>query len=283
MSRSAKEQNILLASLSQKDLEPNPFVIFDDWLDAIESDIQKQDKQTILLTLDEFEELEKCFSAGHLDPNAILGMLRHMVQHRRSFKLLLAGSHTLNEFKHFATHLNNTQTVHLGYLSENEAIQLIQTPVRDFPLIYSIEACRHVLWITNCHPYLIQLLCSEIIDLKNSQATSTRTQVTIHDIENAIPQVLSVGSPFFIDIETSQIATTHIDILRWVARQGPHVNIEFSEFVRRWNDTEGLRQILKHSVTGGILLQEAGAYKFQVEAIRRWFAGQFTVTDIARP
>ncbi|MEQ9624931.1 MAG: hypothetical protein RLO37_23710 [Coleofasciculus chthonoplastes F1-TOW-03] len=47
-----------------------------------------------------------------------------MIQHRPRFKVLLAGSHTIEEFQRWASYLINVQVVPISYLNEPEARQL---------------------------------------------------------------------------------------------------------------------------------------------------------------
>ncbi|MEQ9624932.1 MAG: hypothetical protein RLO37_23715 [Coleofasciculus chthonoplastes F1-TOW-03] len=52
---------------------------------------------------------------------------------------------------------------------------------------------------------MVQLLCSEIVALKNEQEVSIRRLATVVDVEAAIPEALSSGSFFFADIERNQV------------------------------------------------------------------------------
>jgi AAA+ ATPase superfamily predicted ATPase len=95
-------------------------------------------------------------------------MLRNLIQHRPKFKVLIAGSHTIQEYQRWASYLINVQVVHISYLKEHEARQLIEHPVKDFTLRYEPNAVERVLQLTRCHPFLVQLLCAEIVALKTS-------------------------------------------------------------------------------------------------------------------
>ena len=62
-----------------------------------------QARTIILLALDEFEALDEAISTKRLGEQAVLGTLRHIVQHCSHFKLLLAGSHTLTKFRRWSS------------------------------------------------------------------------------------------------------------------------------------------------------------------------------------
>ncbi len=81
------------------------------------------------------------------------------MQHRPRFKVLLAGSHTLDELRHWAGYLINMQVIKISYLEEKDALELIERPVRGFNLRYEPAASRRILELTHCHPHLVQLLC----------------------------------------------------------------------------------------------------------------------------
>jgi hypothetical protein len=224
-----------------------------------------------LLALDEFEALNEALVAGKFDERAILGTLRHIVQHRPRFKLLLAGSHTLDEFQRWSSYLINAQTIHLSYLVESEAIRLIERPIPDFTLSYTPEARQRVLTLTRGHPYLIQLLCSEIVTFKNGQPPELRRQATVSDVEATVPQTLTLGSQFFADIERNQVNDSARHLLYCLAgsRQGmknlPQLEHEFGGRM----DVPATLQLL---VRRELLEPDGRGYRFQVELVRRWFA-----------
>lgn len=200
MTNSAQRQNAFaLPSLDRVTLQDDPFTGFDEWLDKVE---QKLEQNTALLALDEFEALDDAIRKGRFDEQDALGMLRHLIQHRPRFKVMLAGSHTIEEFQRWASYLINVQVVHISYLKEPEARQLIERPVSDFTLRYEPDAVDRALQLTRCHPFLIQLLCGEIVALKNEQDPSIRRLATLADVEAAIPAALSVGSFFLPTFKT---------------------------------------------------------------------------------
>ncbi|MEH2418060.1 hypothetical protein [Nostoc sp.] len=87
-------------------------------------------------------------------------------------------------------------------------------------LRYEPNAVERVLQLTHCHPFLVQLLCAEIIVLKNEQDPSIRRLATLADVEAAIPEALQSGGFFFADIQNNQVDATGQAILRFIAAQG---------------------------------------------------------------
>ncbi|MGF1935843.1 MAG: AAA family ATPase [Nostoc sp. ChiQUE02] len=265
MEKSAKKQGVILPSLAREVLKSDPFTYFYEWLDKVE---QALEQNTALLALDEFEVLDNAIAKGRFYEQDVLGMLRHLIQHRPRFKVLLAGSHPIAEYQCWASYLINVQVVHISYLKETEARQLIERPVKDFTLRYEPNAVERVLQLTRCHPFLVQLLCAEIIVLKNEQDPSIRRLATFADVEAGIPEALKSGSFFFADIQNNQVDATGQAILRFIAAQGEGAMVSRQTLSQQFSDA---------NITLNLLLQRElieeidDGYGFQVELIRRWF------------
>jgi hypothetical protein len=267
MITSAKKEAVTLPPLTRETLANDPFTCFDEWLDKVEEVLEQN---TALLMLDEFEVLDSAITKGRFDEQDVLGMLRHLIQHRPRFKLMLAGSHTIEEYQRWASYLINVQVLHISYLKVEEARKLIEHPVKDFTLRYEPDAIERILQITRCHPFLVQLLCSEIVAYKNEQDPSVRRLATLEDVEAGMTEALSTGSFFFADIQNNQVDAVGLNILRLIAAQGEEAivskNIIFQQLA---NVSESAcKQLLQRE-----LIEEVGdGYRFQVELIRRWFA-----------
>jgi len=266
MITSAKRQSALtLPSLTREELEKDAFTSFDEWLDKVEQALQDN---TALLSLDEFEVLDGAITKGRFDEEDVLGMLRNLIQHRPKFKVLIAGSHTIQEYQRWASYLINVQVVHISYLKEDEARQLIEHPVKDFTLRYEPDAVKRVLQLTRCHPFLVQLLCAEIVALKNEQNPSVRRLANLTDVEAGIPGAFSSGVLFFADIQNNQVDAAGLAILRFIAAQGEGAIVTrktLSQFPDVGESTLNLllqRELIEEVEEG---------YGFQVELIRQWF------------
>ncbi|BAY25336.1 hypothetical protein NIES2100_51420 [Calothrix sp. NIES-2100] len=265
MVKSSEKQGVTLPSLTRDTLTADPFTSFDEWLDTVE---QVLEQNTALLMLDEFEVLDSAITKGRFDEQDILGMLRHLIQHRPRFKVLLAGSHTIAEYQRWASYLINVQVVHISYLKEAEARQLIERPVKDFTLRYEPDAVERVLQLTRCHPFLIQLLCAEIIVLKNEQDPSMRRLATLADVEAAIPEAFKSGGFFFADIENNQVDDNGRAILRFIAAQGESAIALHQTISQQFPHAATTRKLLLQRE----LIEEVDkGDRFQVELIRRWF------------
>jgi hypothetical protein len=262
-----RQRDLSLPPLTHEALTADPFTCFDEWLDRVEGALGQR---TALLTLDEFEALDRALVKGRFDEEAILGTLRHLIQHRPRFKVLLAGSHTLDELQRWAGYLINLQTIRISYLKEDEARQLVERPVRDFALRYEPDASQRVLELTRGHPFLVQLLCAEIVSLKNEQPPAIRRLARLADVETAVPRALSHGSFFFADIQQNQVDAAGLAALDFLAAQGKGVVISRKALARRFPDGSGgaLDLLLRRELIEPV---EEG-YRVQVELVQRWFA-----------
>ncbi len=257
--------------LEREALNEHPFDAFDAWLDQVESALEEH---TLLIALDEFVTLEEARSRGHLSDAAVftfLSMLRHIIQHRQRFRLLLAGSHSLDELNRWASYLINVQIVHLGFLSSSEAQRLIEKPVEEFSLRYSEAAAQRVLEVTHAHPALVQLLCSEIVELKNTQPIEKRRLAALGDVEDAIPQALMTGAFFFNDIAYNQIEEAALDVLHFIAKAGEEGCVRQTALQEKFSEglLHHLKQLKRRELIENCGSNEHPAYRIQVEMIRR--------------
>ena len=272
MVRSADElRGIRLPFQPRATFAADPLTAFDEWLDEVERAALAGGIEMVLLMLDEFEALDAALVDGRLSEAAVLGSLRHLIQHRPRFKVLLAGSHPLQEFERWASYFINAQVIHIGYLREDEARQLVEYPVKEFALAYEPAASRRVLALTQCHPFLLQLLCGEVVALKNEQAPDVRRLASVEDVETAARSALEVGSMFFADIQWNQVGARERELLRALAAVGEGVYATAAELSPDRPSEEtgaGLARLEQR----GVIERTADNYRFRVELIRRWFA-----------
>lgn len=274
MMRSAKQQRgMTLPAVDSATIEQRPFSYFNEWLDEVEDGLTHEQDSVALLALDEFEALEQGVTKGRFDEQDLFSLLRHIIQHRPRFKVMLAGSHTLEEFQRWASYLINVQVIKIDYLAEAEARQLIEQPVTEFALRYEPVAVERVLQLTRGHPAMVQLLCYEIITLKNEQPTSQRRLVTLADVTAAIAAALDSGSFFFADVAHNQVEEAGRIILNFIASRGEAAVVDQAALTEvRLPDGHQLGATLATLVNRDLLERVELGYRFQVELIRRWFA-----------
>jgi hypothetical protein len=120
------------------------------------------------------------------------------------------------------------------------------------------------------NPFLVQLLCAEIVALKNEQQPSLCRLASLMDVEAAVPEVLSSGSLFFADIQRNQVDAAGLMLLRFLAARGEGATIDRETLALRVGSY--MRATLDLLVRRELIEAVEGGYRFQVELIRRWFA-----------
>ncbi len=207
-----KSRNLTLNPPSQEDLRADPFFTLQEWFIDLEERIPGK---KFLLCLDEYELLEKVVTATN--SRASLNFLRHIIQHRPAWILLFSGSHTLDEIaEYWSDYLISTRYVRITFLEKPEAVELITHPTPDFPDIYLPEAVERIIYWTNCQPYLVQLLCSELVDYLNRKYPQNNLQVkaTAQDINNIIPKALEVGRAYFNEFWDNSLNAPEREFIR---------------------------------------------------------------------
>jgi hypothetical protein len=274
-----KQRGLALPPLPQEVLAGDPFTSFDEWLERVEAALGER---TALLSFDELEALDQALAAGRFNQDAVLGMLRHLIQHRPRFKILLATSRSLEELERWSSYLINVQVVQVGYLKDAEARRLIERPVKNPGLRYEPAATEEVLGLTRGHPFLVQLLCAELVELKNEQDAAVRRLATVADVREAVAPAIAHGSFFFADIERNQVDAAGLAVLRRLAARGPGQGASLAELRAECPTDPDLLATLSPLRRRDLIedredLEGDGdglRYRFQVELIRRYFAGR---------
>lgn len=239
------------------------------WIDKVESILASRNLY-LLTMMDEFEALESSFRDPQLKAQDFLGLSRFVIQHRPHLKTMFVGSHSLDEIGMWSTFLFNAQVVKMGRLAHAEALQLIENPVKNFSLRYEPDASQRIVTLTDGHPHLVQSICFELVMLKNEQPPGQRFLVTQSDVEEAAKRSLSSISFFFADIRNAQINPETTAILDYLADKGEGGTATYDEWSVRF--PRNLDDHLALAMKRDLIEPVDGAYKFQVEMIRRWFA-----------
>ncbi|BAZ32889.1 hypothetical protein NIES4074_53960 [Cylindrospermum sp. NIES-4074] len=185
-------------------LAKDPFPALQTWLGEIE---RRNPGKQFLLCLDEFERLSEVVEATN--SRVPLNFLRNLLQHQQKWTLLFSGSHQLSELPaYWNDYLINTRALRMTYLEESEARELILQPVEEFPKIYESSAVDAIIQLTRCQPFLVQLVCYELVELLNRDIRGNRraansAKATAQDVENVIPTVLERGDQYFRELWTS--------------------------------------------------------------------------------
>jgi len=216
----ARRRGVVLPDLTRRMLETDPYPAFGRWLDSAEKALGER---RLLLCLDEYEALEAGIAAGRYDERLLMA-LRHIVQHRHRVDVLLSGSRHLDELPpRWASHLVNTLTLPISFLEEPDARELIVAPVPDFPDIYRPATVEAILSLSHCQPYLIQLLCSLLVERMNkARRMPPDSWVEPADVEAVVPLAFERGEGYFSDLWRKESGgDTAQKLLEGMAETGP--------------------------------------------------------------
>jgi hypothetical protein len=150
----------------------------------------------LLLLLDEFEELESSARRGTLDA-AVFPFLRHLIQHAENLSVIFCGTHRLEELAsdYWNVLFNISLYRHIGLLTRDEAMRLIQEPVAAGGMQYDDLALDKIWRVSAGHPYFLQLVCHNLVNLHNRVR---RSYVTVGDVNASLEEILTTGEAHFV-------------------------------------------------------------------------------------
>jgi hypothetical protein len=245
-----RARNLTLPHPDAYALRRDPIAALQRWMRQLERVVEGR---TLLLCLDEFERLDEIVQAT--GSRAPLNLLRYLMEHRLQWQLLFSGAHTPEELAdYWSDYLINTRTLHISYLDERDARGLIRHPTEDFPDIYRPETVDRIVELTRCQPFLVQLVCYELVEHLNAEE---RWEATLDDVEAVVPVIFERGGQYFgwlWDTASSE----EREVLRTLARGEQPV--------------EASSTVLRSLVRREILERENATYRFQVPLIRRYVA-----------
>lgn len=246
-------RNLLLPAPALADFQLDPFVALGDWLTQVE---RAASKRNFLLCLDEFQRLDEIVAAT--GSRAVLNFLRDLLEHRRRWRLLLAGSTSAEEMAaYWSDALINSRWLRISYLQPVEARELIERPVPGFEehMRYEPAAVDAILRLTRGQPYLVQLLCYDLVDRLNRDH---RRQVDEADVDAVLASALEHGSGYFQEIWDSATPAEQAILLRVAVGSPP----------------DGDGQSLARLVRREVLELSDGGYRFQAPLVHLWFQRQ---------
>lgn len=263
-----QNRGIRFPAMDLSEFQKSPFLALNDWMDHVEDQLSAR-KVIGLWTVDEFEVLYD-WLLQHSDIAAdFLNQIRSFLQHRTRLKLLLAVSHTFDELMPLSSFMINVQVVKIGYLTEREVNQLVESPIRNFELSYEPETLQQIYQLTHGHPHLVQLLCYELVNYKNEQNQNIRLNVTSDEIEQAAQRALVSGGFFFGDIAYQQVQPKGREALCYLAsRSTPEHPLPEEDWRRAC--PENFEQHLATFLRRDLVENTPAGYRFQVEMVRRW-------------
>lgn len=189
----------LLEDASRKN-EAAPYRIFDQWLKEMQQILKHQDR-VLLLAFDEFEMLREAEQAKYLNVKLLLDWFRSSIQNYSQLAFLFSGVQTPGDMgPEWVSRFVNVQTLKVSFLSKSEAIRLVTKPTPLYPSeqLFGSGVVDEIIRVTGCHPFLVQAICSALIDNLNSDS---KGHAELSDIALAVERVLeNWGDTYFRDL-----------------------------------------------------------------------------------
>jgi hypothetical protein len=131
-------------------------------------------------------------------------------------------------------------------------------PQVDYPLTYDDAAVQHILENTLGHPYLIQLVCSCVVEQANAQGT---LQVSYELVEAAEALAFERGEPYFRNVWDEMAGPDGQALLRQAAQAG---RLALDAL------TPAVRPALERMLRLRVLRKTAAGYEVESPLVRRW-------------
>ena len=150
------------------------YAIFDRWLKGVES-VLEEEGRTLLLAFDEFEKLDEVGERGILDLSLFLDWCRQIIQFHPRVVLLFSGVHQFSDMGaktglNWSNYFVNVQALKVSFLERDEARRLIISPRPDYEgKQFFGEVVEQIIQQTHSHPFLVQALCSQLVDTLNAE------------------------------------------------------------------------------------------------------------------
>ena len=234
----------------------------------------RQNKQ-LIVTVDEFEYIEQGIKEKRLKPD-VLVYFRGIIQTHSWFVMAFAGLHTFEEMCHdyFQPFFGSVDLQHVSFLTHKAATQLITNPASDFPLDYDKDAVEEIIQLTGKQPYLIQLICENLVSRFNRQTFEEgkprEKRLTLHDVHAIInnPELFRKGNAYFTGV-WQQGDEHQFKVLQVLA---PHEEgltpIQLMEKTELSSEMfQNAIKILKNHDT---VQEKEGKIFYTVELMRRW-------------
>lgn len=266
----------LMEPAEERFINHNPYTAFDRFLKRVD---QVRDNYRFIVTVDEFELLEKLIADNKLEPR-LLDFWRGLIQTYPWFVMAFAGLHTLQEMTHDYWHplFGSVLGIPVSFLSDKAAWRLITQPTFEFPLDYDQDAVEHILTLTNGQPYLIQLIGHGLVTRFNHQTFEAgierERRFHVEDVKAVInaPEFYRDGDAYFTGVWRQAAFSDppgQTAVLKALAPSEAGLTID--EITQQTDlVVKAVGAALKTLKRHDVVKEQNGFWSFTVELMRRW-------------
>jgi AAA+ ATPase superfamily predicted ATPase len=270
-SRQADEKRrIALPPVEFDDFERRGSHAFYEWLDQTQKELGDR---LLLLTLDEFEKIEKAIREGQLN-ETVLSELRHLIQHRsRWLVFLFAGVRTLDDMgPNWHSHFISVRPIRVSYLDEQAARKLILLPAETHPIQYDEQAVDLILEATHAQPFLVQAVCFDLIKYLNSRERRLARpfgRVTAADAQEAVYQAVRSAFIYFQNLWGTCDDRERL-VLAGLAHRDEWVLVDDSLRQDLGEELRTIHQTLERLKQRELVEKKGHEWRLQVPMMRQW-------------
>ena len=242
----------------------------------------------LLLLMDEFGALETAVRLG-LD-RSIFGYMRSLFQHSDiKFVLVVAETSakaTLSE--QWQGIFNISLHKRIGLLTREATTDLVTLPVKDYNLLYDSLSLDQIYRTTGGHPYLVQSLCFNLVEVHNQAHMS---YMTINEVSSALNKVLEQRDMYLRSLwhewdshqqivlflltrlSDKQILSADLDTI--VSEAGDiHLRLQ------RQEASSAIGALVAEEIVDSILVSDRRKYSFRIGLIRQWINQNISLEDL---
>ncbi|MGK7901121.1 MAG: hypothetical protein AB4352_06850 [Hormoscilla sp.] len=263
-----------IGKLNQEEFLNDPYRTFDRFLQRLHLVI---DGDRFIVTVDEFESIDLQIDQGRIDP-FLLENWRGTFQTYPWFIMAFAGLHNLEEMRrnYWNPLYSSVRAIRVSFLPRPAAIRLITQPTDDFPLDYDSDAVEQIIQLTNGQPYLVQLICDNLVTRFNRQIVyegiKRDSRLTVEDVEAVInsTEFYEDGGSYFEGVwsqaKDSQ-QTGQLEILKALT----DTSLSLTELAERTGfSPEEIQYALETLQRHDVIEQRDEQYIYTVELMGRW-------------
>ncbi|MFZ5915483.1 MAG: AAA family ATPase [Chloroflexota bacterium] len=233
--------------------------------------------RTLLMCVDEFEELGARVRSGSLPPS-VFPALRHLMQHGEQLAFIFAGTHKIENLMedYWSVLFNVARYRRVGFLGRDATVRLVTEPVQAYGMRYDDLALEEIWRLTAGHPYFTQMLCNILVNQCNDEK---RNYVTIQDVRHALDEVLEGGQAHLSYIWQTSDRETRLCLAVLAELQTRVHQISASAIANRLGDfqvaldTGRITQIMETLRAREIVLEVPGnpvTYDFAAQLYKHW-------------
>lgn len=259
----------------------SPLILFKDIFERFRRAASKHSdwrKIRLVLLIDEFSYIYAYITKGKI-PETFMKNWKALLQ-ENYFNAVLVGQDVMPKFKQrYPNEFGTTQDVRVTYLRREDAIRLIDEPIRigGRESRYRERAIERILDLTAGSPFYIQIICNRLVEYMNRKRASLVTEADVEQVKDELIRgVNALGQDKFDNLinsgDTSEDAISDEDALKVLTAIA--VNSKTGPCSRNsiaCETSKPVDEILEDLVKRDVLERERGQYySIRVVLFKEW-------------